>query len=108
MKYAVKLTDSAKQDLRSIGIYIYKETGNKQLAINFVNELKEKVTILETFPNCGSIPDDRMFKSLGYRFLTYGSYLIFYYVDEDNMIVNILTIFNAKEDYSRVMIKYIR
>ena len=81
---------------------------DKKIAINFVNELREKTKILQTFPECGAIPDDRIMKNSDYRFLVHKEYLIFYhYIAKDNTSY-ILSIFNAKRDYSRVMRKFIK
>ena len=108
MSFQVKFTDTAKEDLRSIATYIADQSKDKTIAINFVNELKEKVKILENFPEIGAIPDDRIMKNSDYRFLVYKNYLIFYqYIPKDETSY-ILAFFNAKRDYSRVMRKFIK
>ena len=38
MSFQVKLTDTAKEDLRSIATYIADQSKDKKIAINFVNE----------------------------------------------------------------------
>lgn len=108
MSYKVKFTDTAKEDLRIIATYIAEQSKDKKIAINFVNELREKTKALETFPESGAIPDDRILKNLGYRFLVHKDYLIFYhYTPEDNTSY-ILSIFNSKRDYSRVMRRFVK
>ena len=108
MSFKVKFADTAKEDLRNIATYIAEQSKDKTIAINFVNELREKTKILETFPECGAIPDDRIMKNSDYRFLVHKEYLIFYhYIAKDNTSY-ILSIFNAKRDYSRVMRKIIK
>ena len=108
MSFQVKFTDTAKEDLRSIATYIADQSKDKTIAINFVNELKEKVKILENFPEIGAIPDDRIMKISGYRFLVYKNYLIFYHYIPKDETSYILAFFNAKRDYSRVMRKFIK
>ena len=108
MSFKIKFTDTAKDDLRNIATYIAEQAKDKKIAINFVNELREKIKILETFPESGAIPDDRIMKNFDYRFLVHKEYLIFYhYIPKDNTSY-ILAIFNAKRDYSRVMRKFIK
>ena len=108
MNFKIKFTDTAKEDLRNIATYIADQAKDKKVAINFVNELREKTKILETFPESGAIPDDRIIKNFDYRFLVHKEYLIFYhYIPKDNTSY-ILAIFNAKRDYSRVMRKFIK
>lgn len=43
----------------------------------------------------------------GYRFLVYKDYLTFYTVDKEKASVHILTVFNGKKDYMRVMGRYL-
>lgn len=108
MSFKVKFTETAKDDLRNIAAYIAETTGEKSVAIRFVNELREKTKILEDFPESGSLPRDRVMLSSGYRFLVHKEYLIFYHYDPKEGISYILAVFNAKRDYTRVMRKYIQ
>ena len=108
MSFQVKLTDTAKEDLRNIATYIYDQSKDKTIAINFVNELREKTKILEHFPEIGAIPDDRIMKNSGYRFLVHKDYLIFYHYVPNDESSYILSVFNAKRDYPRIMRKFIK
>ena len=67
MSYKIRFTDTAKDDLRNIAVYIAEQSKDKSIAVNFVNELREKTKILASFPEIGSIPDDKVMKSMGYR-----------------------------------------
>ena len=51
--------------------------------------------------------EDRILKSVGYRFMVHKEYLIFYLVDEEEKQVNIMAIFNSKKEYMRVMKNFI-
>lgn len=107
MSYCVKITDTALQDLREIAIWIAEQAQDKEIAKSFVKELRGECKKLNTFSKSGSIPKDRILKSLGYRFIVYKDYLIFYLTDDEQMIVNVMAVFNAKRDYMRVMKKFI-
>ena len=108
MSFKIKITDTAKEDLRNIATYIADQAKDKKIAINFVNELREKTKILETFPESGAIPDDRIMKNSDYRFLVHKEYLIFYHYVPKDGTTYILAVFNAKRDYSRVMRRFIK
>ena len=108
MSFQVQFTDTAKEDLRSIATYIAEQAKDRMIAIKFIKELKEKTAILEAFPESGAIPDDRIMKNSGYRFLVHKDYLIFYYYMPKESTSYILAIFNAKRDYSRVMRRFIK
>lgn len=107
MNYTVRITDTAKQDLREIAFYIAEQSKNKETAIRFVRGLKEHCQKLNSFPYKGALPKDRILISVGYRYLVHRDYLIFYNIEEAETIVNILAIFNSKKDYIRVMRKFI-
>ena len=107
MSYTVRLTDTAKQDLREIAFCIAEKSKDREIAKRFVGELRETCRKLDTFPSAGGIPKDRIIRSAGYRFTVHKEYLIFYLVDEEEKQVNVMAIFNAKKDYMRVMKKFI-
>lgn len=103
MKYALKFTDTATNDLRDIAFYIATNAKNVEVAVRFVNELQNRCEQLIEFPNSGAFPKDSVLKSFGYRFLTHKRYLICYIVNEQEKTVYISAIFNAKKDYMRVL-----
>lgn len=107
MNCNVKLTATAKEDLRGIALYIAEQSGDKHIAMRFVNELKEKCDILTEFPEGGSIPKDRVLMSAGYRFLVHKDYLIFYLYEKAGNTAYIMAVFNAKRDYMKVMKKFL-
>jgi len=107
MNYTVRLTDTAKQDLRDIAFRLAEYTKDISAAKGYVAELAAECKRLEQFPNSGAIPKDRILMSAGYRFTVHKNHLIFYLVDEAKLQVNIMAVFNAKQDYLRVMKKYL-
>ena len=107
MSCHIKITDTAKSDLREIAFYIAENAKDKNIAIRFVSELREKCKILEQFPESGSLPKDRVLKSAGYRFLVHKEYLIFYLYAAGENIAHIVSIFHTKRDYMKVMKKFI-
>lgn len=106
MSYKILFTDAAKEDLREIAFHIAEISKDKELAKRFVRELRDNCKVLETFPEGGALPRDRVLKSAGYRFLVYKDYLSFYMVDKENALVHVLAVFNGKKDYMRVMRKF--
>ena len=107
MKWDVLMTDTAKSDLREIALYLYDQSGDAEIAASFVLELQEQCLALESFPERGAIPKDYVLKALGYRYLTYKHYLIFYMMDTTAQSVAIHAFFNEKADYFRYMRKRI-
>ena len=107
MKYRVVITDTAKQDLREIGIWIAEQSKNKELAKKFIGNLHTEIKKLATFPNAGALPKDRILRSAGFRYVVHKDYLMFYTVDEERDVVNVMAVFNAKKDYIHVMRHFI-
>ena len=107
MSCQIVFTDTAKSDLREIAVYIAERAQDKQIAIRFVKELQATTKILETFPESGAIPRDRVLKSSGYRFLSHKDYLLFYLYEKEENRVYIMAVFNGKRDYMRVMKKFL-
>lgn len=107
MSYQVVFTDTAKEDLRSLAYHIADISKDKELAKRFVRELQQSCKVLETFPESGAIPKDRVLKSTGYRFLVHKDYLMFCTIDKENAVVFISAIFHGKRDYMCVMRTYI-
>ncbi|MCR5456846.1 MAG: type II toxin-antitoxin system RelE/ParE family toxin [Clostridiales bacterium] len=107
MKYKIIFSKTAEDDLREIALYIVEHSNNVDLAINFVNGIRETCKILEDFPECGSVPQDRILVCNGYRFLVYGNYLVFYVHKVEDDSVFILSVVNSKQDYLRVIKRFI-
>lgn len=107
MTFKIIVTETAKQDLREIAFYITDKSKDTSLAKKFVNELREECKRLENYPDSGSLPKNRLLLSAGFRFIVYKDYLIFYVTDNSTNKVYILSIFNAKKDYIRVMRRFL-
>ncbi|MDO5435635.1 MAG: type II toxin-antitoxin system RelE/ParE family toxin [Clostridia bacterium] len=107
MSYIVRFTETAKNNLREIAFYIADQSKETAIAKGFVLELRETCHRLTELPGQGALPKDRILRSMGYRYLSHKGYLIFYLTDEQEHIVDIMAIFHEKQDYIRVMRKYI-
>ena len=107
MSYRVRLTETAKQDLREIAFYIADQAKDKEVARNFVNELRASCNRLTDLPQAGALPKDHVLRSMDYRCIMHKGYLIFYIVDAPERAVNILAIFSARKDDLRVMSRFI-
>ena len=88
MTYRVKLTETAKQDLREIAFYIADQAKDKEVARNFVNELRASCNPLSDFPQAGALPKDHVLRSMDYRCIAHKGYLLFYIVDEPEKTVS--------------------
>ncbi len=101
------MTDTAKNDLREIGLGIYEVSRDPDTAVHFVIELEEQCNVLYSAPELGAVPKDYVLKALGYRYLVHKHYLVFYITDPAEQTVYIHAFFNEKLDYFRFMRKRI-
>ena len=105
--WQVLMTDTAKDDLRQIALGIYEASGALDTAVKFVMELEDHCKVLNSLPETGAVPKDYVLKALGYRYLVYKHYLIFYTIDPMEQKVLIHAFFNEKLDYFKYMRKRI-
>ena len=103
MSYTVRFTETAKNDLQEIAFYISDQSKEPEIAKAFVLELRETCKRLTELPNQGALPKDRILRSMGYRYLSHKGYLLFYQVNDHEKTVDIMAIFQEKQDYFRVM-----
>lgn len=107
MKYTVKFTATAEEDLRNIAFSVARISGSITIAKNLVAELRTKTQRLEDFPLSGAIPNDRVMMSSDYRFLIHNDYLTFYRIEEETKTVYVFAVFNGRLDYTRALNKYL-
>ena len=87
---------TAKKSLLEIGEYIALD--NPVRAISFIDEISDSlIKTLSIFPYSGKVAEDL---DLGeeIRVVPYGNYVSYYRVLEDNLVVEVLFIFNASRN----------
>ena len=88
-KYKVKLSIKAKDDLKSIVLYIKNHLNEPAIANKYAKIIREEIQTLEYFPQKFAIIDDKSVKDLKIRKLIIKNYIVFYRVNEDKKIVNV-------------------
>ena len=71
MSYRVRLTETAKQDLREIAYYIADQAKDKEVTRNFVNELRVSCNRLTDFPQAGALSKDHVLRSMDNRYIAH-------------------------------------
>lgn len=91
-KYIVKIYPRAIQELDKIYKYIAIEKQSQQTAKKQANRIKKKILSLDTFPE---MHQDRLtgkFADKGYKQLLIDNYIVIYKIDNNSMIVYVITI----------------
>ncbi len=99
MRYSVDVTEPAKQDVLDIARYISAELGVPKAAFDMVDKLGEGMQSLETNPKRHALVRDDRLAAKGYRMLPVKNYLIFYKVDEQARLVDVVRILHGRRDW---------
>ena len=102
MKYEVLLTDTADAGIRRIILYVAQNFGN-DVALEKLDEIEGRITILEDDPYIGSDPKYLVLKRQGYIVLILEKDLVFYKIDEDNKKVIIYAVVDQRQDYLNII-----
>lgn len=99
MSYQILHTAKAAEQLRDIVLYRAEVTGSVEAALDFLNQLEQKINRLTDFPESGSLPHYAALRARGYRVLIAEKHLIFYKVDGEQKRVTIYAIVDGRRDY---------
>ena len=81
MKYSIIRTDRFDDQLRDLLFYIAEDSGDVDIALNYLDKIETAVNRLADFPDSGSIPRYSILKKQGYRVLIVEQHLIFYKIN---------------------------
>ena len=88
-KYKINLSIKAKDDLKSIVLYIKNKLNEPAIANKYAKIIREEIQTLEYSPQKFAIIDDSSVKDLNFRKLIIKNYIAFYRINEENKIVNV-------------------
>ena len=102
MKYSIRLTDDAKQDIESIAFYI-AQNDDPRKAKNLVAKLKATIKSLDTFPERGAYPEELLLLDIRIiREVYYGPYRIFYRVV--GKVVQVLAVADGRRELEAFLV----
>ena len=101
IKFKLKFSKEAVNDLDGLFEYISTELSAPQSAKNLMAKIEKKVENLKIqpflYPPCLESP----LYELGYRKMVINNHVVIYDSNEENETVNIVRIFYGKQDYKR-------
>jgi len=102
MKYSIRLTDDAKQDIESIAFY-FAQNDDPRKARNLVEKLKATIEGLDTFPERGDYPEELLLLDIRIiREVYYGPYRIFYRVV--GKVVQVLAVADGRRELEAFLV----
>ena len=103
MKYKIIRTDKADEQLRDIIFYIADDTGNLDIALNYLDKIDTAIRRLEDFPESGSIPRYGILRRQGYKVLIVERHLVFYKINKAEKLVVIYAVVDGKREYQNLV-----
>jgi len=102
MRYSIRLTKDAKQDIESIAFYI-AQNDDPRKAKNLVAKLKAEMNNLDMFPERGAYPEELLLLDIReVREVYYGPYRIFYRIV--GRVVQILAVADGRRDLQAFLV----
>ena len=98
-KYKIELSIKAKEDIKSIVLYIKNNLNEPSIANKYAKTIKEEIKTLEYSPKKFAIIDDDSIKDLEVRKLNIKNYLAFYRVNEKGKVANVERILYGASDW---------
>ena len=99
MDFQVKYSEQAAQDLSDIIEYISGILCNPGAAERFYDEVNKKRQNISKNPFMYPLSRDEKLNIEGYHVVVIMNYLLFYFIDEADMVVYIVRIVYGKQDF---------
>lgn len=103
MKYDVRLSAAAKEDILRNADYIELVLKNPSAAGHFLDETEEKLRSLSEFPERSPLVRDKLLASWGIRFLPVMNYMVFYQVMAEQKTVYVVRVLHGKSNWSAIL-----
>lgn len=102
MNYKINYSNEAINDLIQIHDYIANVANEPKNANDLINDIRNAIKLLDTFPLRFPVVSFSPWKALNMRYFTIKKQIIFYLVNESNLTVNIVRIFSSKRDINKI------
>ncbi|HBI62614.1 MAG TPA: type II toxin-antitoxin system RelE/ParE family toxin [Lachnospiraceae bacterium] len=96
--YIVKITSQAEAQIQEIVHYISHELNSPNAALHLLDTLEDVFSSLMQFPHRITLVNNELWRSKGIRRLPVKNFFIYFWIDEDNMKVQITAVIYSKCD----------
>lgn len=101
MKYEIVRTDKFEEQLRDSIFYIANDSGDIDIALNYLDKIENAVIMLEDCLYSGSTPRYSVLRKQGYKVLIVERHLIFYKVVGERVIL--YAIVDGRREYKNLI-----
>lgn len=102
-KYKIQFSKDAREDLIDIYSYIKYNLQESTIAKNLVKKIREDIYKLENNPTIYAIIKDEIIKKREIRKIKVNNYIVFYKVEKNNNIVEIVRIMYARRNWTKIL-----
>lgn len=99
--YNVKITSQAEEQIQEIIYYIAHELKAPDAAIHLLDSLEDSFTSLSYFPQRVVLVEEEPWHTKGIHRLPVKNFLVYFWIDEENLRVQVTAIIYGKRDQLR-------
>ena len=96
--YNVKITSQAEKQMQEIMYYIAHELKAPDAALHLLDALEDSFASLAQFPQRVILVEDEPWHTNGIHRLPVKNFLVYFWIDEDNMRVQVTAVIYGKRD----------
>ena len=97
-RYTVKLTRQAQAQLEEIVEYVASTLQAPGTALRLLDRLEQEIASLSSFPGRAALTEEEPWHSLGIHKLSVKNYLIYFWIDEAQHVVQVTAIIHGRRD----------
>ncbi|WP_042356936.1 type II toxin-antitoxin system RelE/ParE family toxin [Bacillus rubiinfantis] len=99
--YAVKITTQAEEQMQEITRYIASELKAPDAALRLLDALEDAISSLSDFPQRVALTEEEPWHSYGIRKMPVKNFLVYFWIDEDHLKVQVTAVVYGKRDQIR-------
>ena len=103
MKYRVRITKPAQNDMRVIHRYIADDLQNRTAAASWISLIDEKIQSLDENPARFPLVQDSYLASKGIRMMVVKHHLVFFVIREEARFVSVMRVLYSRRDWLRIL-----
>jgi len=105
MNYTLNITDLAEEDILAAVRYISGVLKNPIAANTLLDEIERYEKVLENTPNIYPFVNDEYLSEKGLKYVRIKNFLMFYIIDENNRIVNVIRFLYIRRNWKNILTK---
>jgi addiction module RelE/StbE family toxin len=103
MQYKVKFLDEAENDILKIAYYISNELYNPTAATKLIKKMRQLANGLKEMPKRHPVYETYAPLKQEFRKIVVGSYIMFYFINDEKKKVYIVFVMNEKQDFDTIL-----